>query len=68
MSRIRFDTDYPQVGTVTITSESSAYEEVDGVMLATRSSVDIPGLFTIETTYTAVELNGEVDHSIFEKP
>lgn len=68
VSRIRFDTDYPQVGTVTITAETSAHEEHNGVMFATRSSLDIPGLFTIETHYTTVELNGEVDHSIFEKP
>ena len=68
VSRIMFDTDVPQARRVTITAEASGYEEHNGVMLATRSTVDVPGLITIEARYTTVELNVEVDHSIFEKP
>jgi len=68
VSRIMFDTDVPQAGRVTITAEASGYEEHDGVMLPTRNTVDVPGFVTIETRFTIVELNGEVDHSIFEKP
>ena len=68
VSRIMFDTEVPQAGRVTITAEASEYEEHDGVMLPMRNTVDVPGFVTIETHYTTVELNGEVDHSIFEKP
>ena len=68
VSRIMFDTDIPQAGRVTITGEASGYEEYNGVMLPMRNTVDVPGFVTIETRYTTVELNGEVDHSIFEKP
>ena len=37
-------------------------------MLATLTSLDIPGAVTIDTTFTTTELNMEVDQSIFEKP
>ena len=68
VSRITFDTDIPQAVRVTITAEASGYEEHNGVLLAMLATVDIPGFVTIETRYTTVELNGEVDHSILEKP
>ena len=68
VSRITFDTDIPQAVRVTIMAEASGYEEHNGVLLAMRATVDIPGFVTIETRYTTVELNGEVDHSILEKP
>ncbi len=68
VSHVSFEADVPPAGAVTITAKSSEYEEHDGVMLATRTTLDIPGAFTIETTFTTTELNAEVDHSIFEKP
>ena len=68
VSRVRFETDVPQAGRVTITAEASGYEEHNGVMFAARASLDVPGLITIDTHYMTTELNVEVDHSIFEKP
>ena len=68
VSRIRFDTITPGVGPMTVTADASEYKEHNGVMVASQTTVDMPGLIRIETRYTTVELNVEVDHSIFEKP
>jgi hypothetical protein len=68
VTRVRFEIDNPQGGTVEATADSLAYEAFDGVMMPTRTTLDIPGIATIDTRYTTTELNVEVDHSIFEKP
>ena len=68
VTRVRFEMDNLQGGTVEATADSLAYEAFDGVMMPTRITVDIPGIATIDTRYTTTELNVEVDHSIFEKP
>ncbi len=68
VSRIRFETDAPGVGPMTMTARFSDFQEYGGVMLATKGTVEMPGVIAIETRYTTVELNGEVDHSIFERP
>ena len=68
ISQISFETDMPQIGTVKITGGFSEYEEYDGAMLATHTSLEIPGFPTIDTRLTTTEINVEVDHSIFEKP
>jgi len=65
---VSFEADVPPAGAITITAKSSGYEEHGGVMLATLTSLDIPGAVTIDTTFTTTELNMEVDQSIFEKP
>ena len=65
---MRFEIDNPAGGTVEATLDSLDYEAFEGVMLATRTTLDIPGVVTIDTTFTTTELNVEVDHSIFEKP
>jgi hypothetical protein len=63
-----FDADIPELGNVTITADTSDYEEHGGVMLVSTSSVDIPGAYTMDIRYTTMEIDVEVDHSIFEKP
>ncbi len=68
LRRVRSQIDNPQGGTVEATVDSLDYEAFDGVMLATRTTLDIPGLISTDTRYTTTELNVEVDHSIFEKP
>ena len=68
ISKISFETDMPQIGTVKITGGYSEYEEYNGAMLATRTSLEIPGFATIDTRFTTTEIDVEVDHSIFEKP
>jgi hypothetical protein len=68
VSRTMFDADLPDIGTVTLTADTPAYEEHGGVMLVSATSTDIPGAFTIDTRYSTIEINVEVDHSIFEKP
>ena len=68
VSHVSFEADVPPAGAITITAKSSGYEEHGGVMLATLTSLDIPGAVTIDTTFTTTELNMEVDQSIFEKP
>ena len=68
ISQVSFETDMPQIGTVKITGGYSEYEEYNGAMLATRTSLEIPGFATIDTRFTTTEIDVEVDHSIFEKP
>ncbi len=68
LSRIQFDTEVPQLGTVRITVDYSDYEEHGGVKLPTRQLLDVPGAITVDTRYTTTEINVDVDPSIFEKP
>ena len=68
VSRSMFDADIPDLGNLTITADTSGYEEHGGVMLPSDNSVDIPGAYTMDIRYTTIEINVEVDHSIFEKP
>ena len=68
VSQVRFETEAPGVGPMTITAGFSDFQEYGGVMFTTKGTFDMFGAIAIETRYTAVELNGEVDHSIFEKP
>ena len=44
------------------------YEEHGGVMWPTNIRLEGEDASTIDMQITAVEINGEVDHSIFEKP
>ena len=67
VSRTMLDLYIPELGNVTITSDMS-YEEHGGVMLVSASSTDIPGAYTVDTRYTTIEINVDVDHSVFEKP
>ena len=68
VSRLQFDTMVPQMGEITITAETSGYEEHNGVMLASINSLVLPAVVTIDMQYTTTEIDVEVDHSIFEKP
>ncbi|MEE2637143.1 MAG: hypothetical protein VYE68_07930 [Acidobacteriota bacterium] len=68
VSRLQFETDVPQLGVVMITADSSEYEEHGGVMFATRNVIDVPGFVRTDIRFSTTELNGEVDHSIFERP
>ncbi len=68
VSRIAFDTTVPGIGTVRITSDLDGYQEHGGVLFATMSGLAIPGALSIDTVFDTVEVNGEVDHDMFEKP
>ena len=68
VSRVQFETDVPQGGVVMITADSSDYEDHGGVMFATRNVIDVPGFVRTDIRFSTTELNGEVDHSIFERP
>lgn len=68
MSRIEFTGEAPGAGPVTVTVDTTDYEEHGGVRWATRSTVEVEGAFRLDQHVAAVEINGEVDHSIFEKP
>ena len=68
LRRVRFEIDNPAGGTVEASMDTLDYEAFDGVMMPTRTTLDIPGVVTIDTMFTTTELNVEVDHSIFEKP
>ena len=68
VSRIQFASEAPGVGTVTVTADASDYEEHGGVMWATSSTIEVEGAFRIDMRVDAVEIDGEVDQSIFERP
>ena len=68
VSRIQFASEAPGVGTVTVTADASNYEEHSGVMWATSSTIEVEGAFRIDMRVDAVEIDGEVDQSIFERP
>jgi hypothetical protein len=44
------------------------YKEFGGVKLPTKTVMDQPGGMTIETMLTEVQVNGQFDASLFEKP
>ena len=68
VSQVQSNTELPQVGPVTITASSSGYTEQGGVMWPMQRVLDIPGLATIDSRFSEIELNVDVDHNIFEKP
>ena len=68
VSRIQFASEVPGMGTLTVTADASDYEEHGGVMWSATNTVEVEGAFRIAMSIDAVEINGEVDPSIFEKP
>ena len=68
VSRIRFSNEVPGVGTVAVTADASDYEEHGGVLWSASNTIEVQGAFRIDMRIDAVEINGEVDHSVFEKP
>ncbi len=68
VSRIQFASEVPGIGMQTVTADPADYEEHGGVMWAASTVIDVQGAFGIDMRIDAVEINGEVDHSIFEKP
>ena len=68
VSRIQFANEVPGMGTLTVTADASDYEEHGGVMWSASNTVEVEGAFRIDMSIDAVEINGEVDQSIFEKP
>ena len=68
VSRIQFTNAVPGIGPVTVTADASDYEEHGGVLWSATNTVEVQGAFRIDMRIDAVEINGEVDHSVFEKP
>jgi len=68
VSRIQFTQEVPGMGTAAVTADASDYEEHGGVLWSASNTVEVQGAFTIDMRIDAVEINGEVDHSVFEKP
>lgn len=68
VSRIQFSNEVPGMGTVAVTADASDYEEHGGVLWSAGNVVEVQGAFRIDMRIDAVEINGAVDHSIFEKP
>ena len=68
VSRIQFTNEVPGMGAVTVMADASDYEEHGGVMWSTSNTVEVQGALRIDMRIAAVEINGEVDQSIFEKP
>ena len=68
VSRIRFSNEVPGMGPMTVTADASDYEEHGGVMWSAANTIEVEGAFRIDMRIDAVEIDGEVDHAIFEKP
>ncbi len=60
--------DSSALGPVEATIRLSEYETFEGVKMATRSQLSIPGVFDLDTTYDRTEINVVVDETIFQKP
>ncbi len=60
--------DSAALGPIEATVRVSEYEMLEGVMIPTRSTLSIPGVFELHTTFDETEINGPVDEAIFEKP
>ena len=68
VSRIQFAQVVPGMGTAAVTADASDYEEHGGVLWSASNTVEVQGVFRIDMRIDAVEINGEVDHSVFERP
>jgi hypothetical protein len=68
VSRIQFTSEVPGMGPVTVMADASDYEEHGGVMWSASNTIEVQGALQIDMRIAAVEINGEVDHSVFDKP
>ena len=69
LTQVSLETNNPQMGPMKIVFGSADYEEFNGLMLATQSTIDIgDGMITFEYTFSETTVNGKVDESIFEMP
>lgn len=68
VSRIEFVTEAPGVGPVTWVADASDYEEHAGVLWSAGNTIEVEGAFRMDLRFAEVEVNGEVDHAIFDKP
>ncbi len=70
LTQVLIKADNPQMGgEVVITIAFADYEEHAGVKMPTKQTVDVAdGMITIESTYTEVTVNGEIDDTIFTMP
>ena len=67
VSRIQITEDVPGMGAVTVTGDRYDYQEHGGVMWPLGNRVELPGVVTIDARVSVIEVNGEVDRSIFER-
>lgn len=68
VSRIEFATEAPGMGPVTWVAEASDYEEHGGVLWSASNTIEVEGAFRMDVRFDGVEVNGEIDHAIFDKP
>lgn len=68
VSRIEFASEAPGMGPVTVVADAAGYEEHAGVLWSATNTIEIEGAFRMDVRLTGVEVNGEVDHTIFDKP
>ena len=68
VSRVQFTSEVPGMGPVMVMADASDYEEHGGVMWSASNTIEVQGALRIDMRIAAVEINGEVDHSIFDKP
>jgi hypothetical protein len=68
VKRAKLKQNNPQFGEVEITADTTDYKEYGNIKLPTKNTVVIGDLFTIKTTYTDTEIDGEVDEKIFAMP
>ena len=68
VTQLTFAFDSSALGPVEGTVRLSEYETFEGVRMATRSQLSIPGIFDLDTTYSRTVVNGPVDEAIFAKP
>ena len=69
VTQLMLEIDVPEIGgMVEVTGRLSEYETFEGVQMATRTQLSIPGIYELDMRYSGTVINGPVDQAIFTKP
>jgi len=66
---LTLEMDVPEVGgVIEVTVRPSEYERFEGVLMARRTQLSIPGIYDLDMRISETVINEPVDQAIFAKP
>ena len=69
VTQLMLEIDVPEIGgMIEVTVRVSDYKTFEGVQMATRTQLSIPGIYELDMRYSETVINGPVDEAIFTKP
>ncbi len=69
VTQLMLEIEVPEIGgMVEVTGRVSEYKTFEGVQMATRTQLSIPGIYELDMRYSETVINGPVDEAIFTKP